>query len=444
MIVLHKMLTRLLLLDKPVPERSDEEALAEAQRNYNWNFVMNLLDGGTFWFGIAFASSATIVPLFVSKITLNPLVIGLVAMIAQSSWFLPQLFAAGLTERVDRKKPIVVNIGFFLERVPVWLWPVAALMAVRWPYTALVLFLLAYAWHGFGAGILGPAWQDLIARCFPVSRRGTVFGLTSFIGTGVGALGALVSSRLLAYYEFPWNFFLVFLTAAIAINVSWVFIALIREPEQRSVDHEDSQSGSWARMWRVVKRDSVFRSFLAYRVMMVSGAMGTGFLTVTAVQRWSVQDSIVGYFTAVLLLGQTAGSLIAGMLADRYGHKAPLVLGGMAQVSGFTMALTSPTPEGFFVVFALIGLAMGVHMVSGTLVALEFSEPSRRPTYVGIANTTAGVAGSVAPLIGGWLASAGYQLLFGICVALGAAALIWLLVGVRDPRSRTPPAPATA
>ena len=29
MIVLHKMLTRLLLLDKPVPD-SDEEALAEA------------------------------------------------------------------------------------------------------------------------------------------------------------------------------------------------------------------------------------------------------------------------------------------------------------------------------------------------------------------------------------------------------------------------------
>ncbi len=85
---------------------------------------------------------------------------------------------------------------------------------------------------------------------------------------------------------------------------------------------------------------------------------------------------------------------------------------------------------------------MGVHMVSGTLVALEFSEPSRRPTYVGIANTTAGVAGSIAPLIGGWLASVGYQTLFSICIVLGAMALVWLLVGVRDPRSRKPPVPA--
>ena len=169
---------------------------------------MNLLDGGTFWFGIAFASSATIVPLFVSKITLNPMVIGLVAMIAQSSWFLPQLFAAGLTERVDRKKPIVVNAGFFLERVPVWLWPVAALMAVRWPYTSLILFLFTYAWHGFGAGILGPAWQDLIARCFPVNRRGTVFGLTSFIGTGVAR--GVSQQPLACVYDFPWNFFLSF------------------------------------------------------------------------------------------------------------------------------------------------------------------------------------------------------------------------------------------
>lgn len=434
MSVPKQLLARLLLLDKPVPVRSDEEVRAEAERNYRWNFAMNLLDGGTFWFGIAFASSATIIPLFVSKITLNPLVIGLVAVIAQAGWFLPQLVSAGLTERVDRKKPIVVNAGFFLERVPVWLWPVSALMAARWPTAALILFLTSYAWHGLGAGLVGPAWQDLIARCFPVNRRGTAFGVTSFVGTGVGAAAAMVSSRILAEYAYPWNFFLVFLTAAVAINVSLIFLALIREPEQRAIEHEDSRSSMWDRMLRVVQRDSMFRDFLAYRLLMVTGTMGMGFVTVIAVQRWSLEDGIVGYFTAVLLLGQTAGSLLAGLVADRRGHKTPLVIGGTAQVSGFLLALLSPIPEGYYVVFALLGLGAGIHMVSGTLVALEFSEPSRRPTYIGISNTVAGVAGSLAPLMGGWLATLGYQTLFAACVGVGSAGLVWLLVGVRNPR----------
>ncbi len=433
----HRLLSRLLLLDKPVPLRSDEEVQAEAERNYRWNFIMNLFDGGTFWFGIAFASSATIVPLFVSQITPNPLAIGVVAMIAQAGWFLPQLISAGMTERVDRKKPIVVNAGFFLERLPVWLWPVSALMSLRWPLAALTLFILSYAWHGFGAGLVGPAWQDLIARCFPVNRRGIMFGLTNFIGTGVGALGALVSGSMLARYPYPWNFFLVFLTAAIAINVSWLFLALVREPEQRTVVHEDSQTSMWNRMGRVVRTDAVFRRFLIYRLIMVMGTMGTGFVTVIAVQRWALEYSMVGYFTAILLLGQTVGSLLAGVLADRFGHKTPLVAGGAAQVTAFALALVSPVPQWYFAVFALLGFSMGIHMVSGMLVTLEFSEPSRRPTYIGIANTTAGLAGSIAPLIGGWLAGYGYQSLYLACVVVGSAGLLWLVAGVRDPRGKT-------
>ena len=86
---------RLLQLDQPVPARSDAEIAAEAERNYPWNFTVNLLDGVAFWFGLNFISSSTVMPLFISKLTPNPLLIGLVAVIAQSGWLLPQLFTAG-------------------------------------------------------------------------------------------------------------------------------------------------------------------------------------------------------------------------------------------------------------------------------------------------------------------------------------------------------------
>ena len=110
----------LLELHRPVPERSEAEITAEVQRNYRWNFSVNLLDGAFFWFGASFMSSATILPLFVSKLTTSPLAIGLLAVFAQASWFLPQLFTANLVERLARKKPVVVNLGLFMERLPVW------------------------------------------------------------------------------------------------------------------------------------------------------------------------------------------------------------------------------------------------------------------------------------------------------------------------------------
>ena len=42
--------------------------------------------------------------------------------------------------------------------------------------------------------------------------------------------------------------------------------------------------------------------------------------------------------------------------------------------------------------------------ISGISIVYEFTGPENRPTYIGLANTIPGVAGSVAPLIGGWLA----------------------------------------
>ena len=39
-----------------------------------------------------------------------------------------------------------------------------------------------------GAGVLAVSWQDLIARTFPVNRRGRLLGLTQFLGAGMGTL----------------------------------------------------------------------------------------------------------------------------------------------------------------------------------------------------------------------------------------------------------------
>ncbi len=226
------MLRWLLQVDRPVSVRSEAEIEAEVERNYRWNYWMNLLDGGFFWFGNSFISSATIVPLFVSQLSDSAWAIGIPAVIAQGAWFFPQLFTANVVERLSRKKPVVVNLGFFTERLPLIFIILSAVIALRAPVAALWLFLLAYLWFGFGAGLIATAWQDLIARCFPVARRGRFMGTTMFVGAGTGALAASFSAWLLDHYAFPTNFVYVFSIAMLGIMISWVFIALVREPVQ--------------------------------------------------------------------------------------------------------------------------------------------------------------------------------------------------------------------
>jgi len=427
-------LRRLMQVDQPVPPRSDDEIAAEVEHNYRWNFTVNLVEGASFFLGASFLSSSTIVPLFISKLTTSILPIGLASVIAQAGWFLPQLFTAKAVERLSRKKPVVVNLGFFSERLPLWLLPGAALMAGPSPLPALMLFLFLYAWWQLGAGAVATAWQDLIARCFPVSRRGRFFGTTMFVGTGTGMLGAALSTRILSEYVFPINFAYVFALAAAGITVSWFFLWMTREPAHPVSVPSQTNRQFWEGLLHILRHDQNYRRFLLARLTLAGGGMGLGFVTVAAVQRWQVPDSTVGVYTAALLLGQTLGNLGSGLLADQHGHKLSLEMSAVAACLAFALAWLAPAADWYYVVFALLGAALGAMLVSGILVSMEFCEPQRRPTYVGLANTAVGLVSVAAPLLGAWLAGVGYNWLFAISACVNLVALVMMRWWVREPR----------
>ncbi len=425
---------RLLQLDRPAPPRSEAEVAAERDRNYRWNFAVNLGDVSTFWVGLSFISSATIVPLYVSKLTDSALLIGLVAVIARGSWFLPQIFTANFVERLPRKKPMAVNLGFFLERLPMWFIALSPALALWNPTLALLLFFVAYAWHGFGAGIVATSWQDLIARCFPVERRGRFMGTSFFVGSLTGAVGAGLSAYLLANLPFPDNFLTSFLIAAAAITVSWFFLALTREPAEPPTEPPKSNRQFWRDLPQIVRQDKNYRRFLIARWLLALSGMGVGFVTVAAVRRWAVADSTAGGYTAAFLVGQMIGNLALGFMADRYGHLRSLEIGALTGFLAFALAWLAPDASLYFLVFLLLGVTEGAVIVSGILVVMEFSAPAKRPTYAGLTNTSVGVVSMVGPLIGAWLAIAGYDWLFAVSAFVSLLALVLLHWWVQEPR----------
>ena len=39
----------------------------QVEKDYRWNFVVNAMDGGFFWFGASFISQVTILPLYIME-----------------------------------------------------------------------------------------------------------------------------------------------------------------------------------------------------------------------------------------------------------------------------------------------------------------------------------------------------------------------------------------
>jgi len=410
---------------------------SEVQRHFRWNFTMNVFDGAFFWLGMSFAATTTIIPLYVRHLTDSRLLIGLVATIAGSGWYLPQLLTANYIERLPRKKPVVVNIGIFTERMPFLVMALSVfLFAARSPALALFLLFFTLTWHTVGAGLIAVAWQEMVAKVIPVHYRGRSLGMANSAGTAMGVVGAAVAGTILYRFPFPQNYGLCFSLAFAFILLSTVFLALIREPPLHSHRPAISLAEYGRRLPPLLRQDSNFAWYLLARILTVLSRMGTGFLTVYAVERWHLTDGQAGLYTTVMLLGQASANLLLGMLADRRGHKLvleiALVLLGLSMIT----ALLASSSAWMYLVFAMIGALNAGDILSGIAISMEFAAPDDRPTYLGLANTVPGLFAAVGPVIGGWIASRGnYTATFLTAGCLTLIAWLTLHWKVREPRT---------
>jgi MFS family permease len=411
-------------------------AKQKIERNFRWNFVVNTLDGTSFWFGMSFMSSTIILPLYISHFTSNPLLIGLIPFLTNAGIFLPQLFTANVVERTPLKKFFPVTLGFFLERLPILLLaPTVFFLATSRPILALVMFFVLYTWNCFGTGATLVGWQDMIAKIIPVDKRGRFFGITNFMGNGTGILGALAVPFILAKFTFPLGYVISFAIAAALIFLSWVFLSLTREPVVHSTKPSVSQLVYLRSLPQVLHKDRNFRAYLLSQIIFSLSGMATGFLAVYTVQTWKLPDAQASGFTVALQIGLALANLFFGFFSDHKGHKLSLeICMGLSALS-LVLAIFAPSPLWFFPIFFLRGAVNAGTFISGISIIYEFTEPENRPTYIGLANTIPGVAGALAPLIGGWLVGAiSYQAMFILSAIIGTVSWVLLRFAVHEPR----------
>ncbi len=408
----------------------------DVERNFTWNFVVNVLDGLFFWGGSSFITASTIIPLYVHRLTDSRLLIGLIATIASSGWMLPQVFTAPYAQRLPQKKRMVVRIGFFSERLPLLILPLTVYaFSVSRPALALLFFFVLYTWHTVGAGAVGPAWQDMIAKIFPVTWRGRFFGTSNFIGSAVGIATASIAAYLLSTFVYPLNFTYCFLAAGIFIFFSWLSIALTREPIVNETVVTTSLHSYWSSLSRILQVDKNFRYFVMQQVFSRLGYMSNGFIAVYALEHWHVSEGTAALYAPVMLIAQMSANIAFGLLADRRGHKVVLEIATLFSLFSLSSVWLGPSPVWVFISFAAMGVSTAGYILSGLMITLEFTTPEQRPVYIGLLNTIRGVGSAVAPLIGGLVAQHwGYDPLFGLTLPFILLAFFLLHWWVREPR----------
>ena len=415
---------------KAVAHRDPVEA------NYRWNFGVNVLDISFYTLALNMVSQATILPLLVSQLTTSKLAVGMVQAIFSLGFFLPQLFFAGYAEGLRRKKPVLVLFSGLTERLPYPLIGVVVwFFALKSPgLTLAAIFVLLLVGAGT-AGILTPAWYDLIAKVIPVKKRGLYAGVGNGLGALLGIAGAALAGQFLTGWAFPHNYALCFLTSTVFFFVSWLGLTLNREPDSQDIKHHASLVSYLKQLPSVLRRDRNYQVFLIARSISYLGWMASGFFIVYGAQRFNLGGEAVGWLTAALVASTAFTSLLLGLLADRQGHKLILVISSLALALSALAAVKASSALAFGAVFLLVGAATGGDQVSSLNIILEFCAPPDRPTYIGLTNTLMAPLKAMAPLIGGWLATwLGYSPMFLITIIVALAGALMMGWWVKEPR----------
>jgi MFS family permease len=407
-------------------------------RNYRRNFIVNALDFAFWGLGASFVSTATILPVFISHLTSNPLWIGLLPALESFGWFLPQLFVAPFVERLPRQYPWVLVLGF-IERVP---FPLLGVAIWFFPHsangdnlTALLIFFALFALQRIGGGLVAMPWQEMLARVIPARSRGRFFGTGLLVGGVLGVIGAIAAERVLVTFEYPTNYAVLFFAAFGGVMISFGSLTFTREPRHPVKHTAQVTLDYWKNLPGILRADRNFREFLISRALGYLGSMAGGFYAVAAVKQFGLGDNQAAIFAAILLGSSTLSNVVWGLVGDRWGHKRVLEGSSLLGAFALVVALLAPSVVAYYIVFALAGAANAGFVIGELSIVMEFTEPARRPTYIGLARSLLAPWIGIAPLLGGVvLESFGY-------VPLLVAALVFTVIGsgmlvgrVREPR----------
>ncbi|RLC67157.1 MAG: hypothetical protein DRI48_03025, partial [Chloroflexi bacterium] len=383
----------------------------------------------------------SVLPAFVGQLTGSAPIIGLVSTVFNGGWLLPQLATAHLINDKPRKKPYL--LAGLSGRILFWVIALALWTGLaRNASATLILFFACLGLFAVSDGFASVSWFDILARAIPLKQRGRLISTGQFIGGIIGVGVGILVGLILERYLFPTNYALLFTLAGVALIPSVIALSLLREPQCEEADPETN--GQARRIWlEILSTDSNFRHLIACRLLVGMIELATSFYVVHAAQVLRLPQGIVGSFVTAQTLAGVAGSVVLGLVSERWGPRYVARVGAGTAIIGPLFALivhlwaTPWLTQAYPLIFAALGIVRNAYLTGFTNYLLEIAPDHVRPTYVGLGNTIMGIL-TLVPMAGGWLLEAtSYTTLFSVTAALVSAG--FLLTLRLKPAQQAPP-----
>ena len=193
-----------------------------------------------------------VLPAFIASLGAGPAQLGIIEGIAESVASFAKLFSGYLSDRVTRRKPLVVG-GYVVANA---VKPLLALVSAWWQILAIRFF------DRFAKGIRGTARDVMVADSVDKSNIGSAYGLIQAMDSAGAIAGPLAALGLIAHYGMRGVFAAAAVPGVLCVLVAWLGVREVRHVGAHSTadvaddEHTDAPEKPGARLSAIGCRPS--------------------------------------------------------------------------------------------------------------------------------------------------------------------------------------------
>ncbi len=372
------------------------------------------------------ASSEIIYPLLpiflANSLGASARAIGTIEGLAESVASLLKLFAGYLSDRLAKRKSLVVA-GYSIASIA------RPLLAFAQTWTQVLAIRLT---DRVGKGIRTAPRDAMIADTVRVEQRGIAFGFHRAMDHAGAVIGPLIGYVLVILFvananspttrEFSRIFLVASVPALIAVLVAMFFMR--ESPVKSSSDNQ-------VRKLSLRGFDSNFKRFLLVLALFTLSNSSDSFLILRAMDA-GVSVAVVPLLWAAHHGTKVLSSLLGGDLSDRLGRKRLIVSGWILYAAVYAGFAYATNQASLWVLFLVYGIYFGLAEGAEKALVADLVRPEQRGTAYGLYNLAFGVTVFPASFLMGTIWDwKGPTVAFLLSAFMGAMAAMLLLVFVR-------------
>jgi MFS family permease len=368
-----------------------------------------------------------VLPAFLVSLGAGPAQLGLIEGLAESVSSFAQLFSGYLTDRIDRRKPLVVA-GYFVANA---VKPLLAVVSAWWQ------ILLIRFTDRLAKGVRGAPRDVMVAESVPKERLGSAYGLIQSMdsaGAIVGPLGALV---LLAHYGIRSVFWAAAIPGALCVMVALFGIRETQNPHFSQKEREmgypgDSDSERAKKSARAGDSKPLLALpgsfyFVLIAVSLFSLGNSSDMFLVMRAQNVGIPVALAPLLGLVFNVTYTLGSWPAGWFSDHFSRRGIAAAGYFIFAAVYFVFGRAPSTLAIWITMAVYGLYYALTQPVLKALVVETVRQEVRGRALGVYAFVTSVATLAASLITGEMwkhYGAGVPFYFSAVLAAASAVLL--------------------